>query len=167
MKKCMKWMRRIALIKLVVFTTLGAVLIVGMRKKDPRVLRVVRCMNRAVFNPEQMKTAGTPGAYASIVEHVGRTSGTEYRTPVGVVATDGGFVIALPYGDQADWLKNVLAAETATIVHEGETFEVDQPELVPIEQAAQWFSDKEHKAHAVFNIDHALVLQRPAPATAE
>ena len=163
----MKFLKRVALVKLVVFTTIGVVFIVGMRRKDPRVLRVVRCMNRAVFNPEQMKTAGTPGAYASIVEHVGRTSGTEYRTPVGVVATDGGFVIALPYDDQADWLKNVLAAGSATIIHEGETHEVDQPELVPIEDAAQWFSDKEQKAHAVFNVDRVLVLQRPAPTIVE
>lgn len=162
-----KFLKRVALVKLVAFTTIGIVFIVGMRRKDPRVLRVVRCMNRAVFNPKQMETAGTPGAYASIVEHVGRTSGTQYRTPVGVVATDDSFVIALPYGDQADWLKNVLAAGSATIVHEGETYEVNQPEIAPIEQAAESFSEKDQKAHEVFNVEQVLVLRRPEPAIAE
>lgn len=157
MKKCLKRVIEVAVLGVL---TVGVVFIVGMRNKNPKVLRAVRNFNRAVFNPDQMKTAGTQGAYASIVEHVGRTSGTEYRTPVGVVTTDDGFAIALPYGDQADWLKNVLAAGGATIVREGETFEVEGPEVVPIEEAAEWFSDKDRKAHEVFNIEHVLLLHR-------
>jgi deazaflavin-dependent oxidoreductase (nitroreductase family) len=140
--------------------TLGVVFIVGMRTKHPKVLRAVRCMNRAVFNPKQMESAGTPGAYASIIEHVGRTSGTEYQTPVGVVPTDDGFVIALPYGSEADWLKNVLAAGSATIVHDGATTDVVHPEVVPIEQAAAHFSEKDRKAHRVFAVDQALRVRR-------
>ena len=164
MKKCVK---RVVKVLVLGVLTLGVVFIVGMRNKNPKVLGAVRKMNRAVFNPKQMETAGTPGAYASIIKHVGRTSGTEYQTPVGVVATDEGFVIALPYGDQADWLKNVLAAGRATIVHEGETFEVDEPGVVPIEEAAEWFSEKDRKAHEVFNVEQVLRVRRPAPVAAE
>ncbi|MGZ4612806.1 MAG: hypothetical protein ACXV1K_06490 [Kineosporiaceae bacterium] len=51
-----------------------------------------------------MRTAGSPGAYASVVRHVGRTSGRRYETPVVPVATDGGFVVPLPYGPGTDWL---------------------------------------------------------------
>ena len=164
MKKCVK---RVVKVLVLGVLTLGVVFIVGMRNKNPKVLRAVRNVNKAVFNPEQMKTAGTPGAYASIVEHVGRTSGTEYQTPVGVVPTDDGFVIALPYGDQADWLKNVLAAGSATIVHDGETHEVEGPEVVPIGEAAEWFSEKDQKAHEVFNVEQVLRVRRPAPVAAE
>ena len=140
--------------------TLGVVLVVGMRTKNPKVLRAVRSMNRAVFNPKQMETAGTPGSSASIVRHVGRTSGTEYQTPVGVVRAGDDFLIVLPYGDQADWLKNVLAAGTATIVHDGATFEVEGPEVVPIESAAEHSSEQDQRAHRVFGVDQALRLRR-------
>lgn len=157
MKQCAK---RVVKVAVVGFLTLGVVFIVGMRNKNPKVLNAVRTMNRAVFNPKQMETAGTPGAYASIVKHVGRTSGTEYQTPVGVVPTDDGFVIALPYGDQADWLKNVVAAGHATIVHDGATHGVERPEVVPIGEAAQHFSDRDRKAHEVFNVDQVLRLRR-------
>lgn len=156
----LKWMKRIALIKLVVFATIGVVFVIGMRKKSPPVLRAVRRMNRATFNPKQMETAGTPGAYASVVKHVGRASGTEYETPVGVVATGDGFVIALPYGTQADWLQNVLAAGKATIVHEGETHEVEEPEVLPIRDAAEHFSEKDRMAHNIFGVEQALRLRQ-------
>lgn len=162
-----KWMKRIAIVKVVVFGTVAVVFLVGMRKKDPRVLRAVRHMNREVFNPMQMESAGTPGADASIIHHVGRTSGTEYQTPVGVVrAGDDSFVIALPYGDQADWLKNVLASGSATIVHEGETHEVEGPEVMPIVEAAAWFSGNDRKAHQVFNVEQVLRLRRTSATTA-
>ncbi len=45
-----------------------------------------------------------------VVHHVGRRSGRPYRTPVNVFAVDGDYVVALTYGRESDWLKNVLAA---------------------------------------------------------
>ena len=71
--------------------------VLGMRAKSPVVLRAVRRFNRRFMNPRQMKTAGTPGAYAGVILHVGRRSGRVYETPVGPFATNDGFVIALPY----------------------------------------------------------------------
>lgn len=76
----------------------------------PCVLNAVRRVNRAIFNPLQMKSAGTPGAYASVIRHHGRTSGRPYETPVGAVTTDDGFVIVLVYGSNTDWLKNCSPA---------------------------------------------------------
>ncbi len=102
----------------------------GMRSKSPPVLNAVRRFNRSVSNPRQMATAGSPGAYASVIRHVGRTSGREYETPIGAIATEDGFVVALPYGANADWLKNLLASGSASIVNEGSTYRVDQPEVV-------------------------------------
>lgn len=92
-----------------VLVAIGIVFMVGMRTKSPPVLHAVRRFNRAFTNPRAMKKAGTPGAYASVIRHVGRTTGRPYETPVEAFATDDGFLIALPYGSDADWLKNVLA----------------------------------------------------------
>src|SRR6267143_1895106 len=50
------------------------------------------------------------------------------------------FVMKLPYGRNTDWLKNVLASGSATIVHEGNTYRVDRPEIVPAFMAAPLFS---------------------------
>lgn len=139
---------------------LAAAFVVGMRRKSPALLRTVRRMNRAVFNPDQMKTAGTPGAYASVIRHVGRSSGRRYETPVGAAPTDDGFAIALPYGTQPDWLRNVLAAGSATLVHEGATYEVDQPEVVALAEVDEAFEPKARRTHQLFGIDEALRLHR-------
>jgi len=141
---------------LVVF---GAVFLVGMRVKSPLVLRTVRRVNRAFFNPRQMRTAGTPGAYASVIRHVGRTSGRPYETPVGAFATDDGFVIALPYGSDPDWLKNVLASGSATLVHEGGTYRVDRPELIPTTAAAPDLPVKEQRNLRLFAVDQCLQVR--------
>ena len=44
-----------------------------------------------------------------VVEHAGRRSGHRYRTPVNVFRTGTSYVIALTYGVESDWVKNVLA----------------------------------------------------------
>jgi len=65
-----------------VLVTIGVVFFVGMRTGSPFVRDVVRRFNRAFMNPHQMKTAGTPGAYASVIGHVGRTTSRPHETPV-------------------------------------------------------------------------------------
>jgi deazaflavin-dependent oxidoreductase (nitroreductase family) len=45
-----------------------------------------------------------------ILMHAGRKSGKVYRTPVNVFRASNGFVIALTYSSQSEWVKNVLAA---------------------------------------------------------
>jgi deazaflavin-dependent oxidoreductase (nitroreductase family) len=141
---------------LLVVVGLAVVFVVGMRTKSPVVLGVVRRMNKAVMNPVQMRSAGTPGAYASIIRHEGRSSRRTYETPVVAVPTEDGFVIALPYGDQADWVKNVLASGTATIVHEDDTVEVRDPELVAMDEVANLFPENDQQTHRVFAVEQAL-----------
>ncbi len=132
----------------------------GMRAKSPVVLRAVRRFNRRFMNPRQMKTAGTPGAYAGVIRHVGRRSGRVYETPVGPFATDDGFVIALPYGTSSDWVKNVLAAGSATLITEGETYEVDDPEIVPLSDVVDVLPSKERRNLRLFRVEQALRARR-------
>jgi deazaflavin-dependent oxidoreductase (nitroreductase family) len=134
--------------------------VVGMRTKSPPVLRLVRRVNRSVSNPIQMRSAGRPGAYASIIHHRGRISGQRYETPVGAEATDDGFVIALPYGTTTDWLKNLLADGTATIVNEGETFEVDQPEVRPLASEIARFPTADQRNLRRFRVEQCVRVRR-------
>lgn len=140
----------------------GVVFVVGMRTKSPVVLDTVRRTSRAM-KPLALKSAGTPGAYASVIRHVGRTTGRAYETPVGAVAIDDGFVIALPYGPNTDWLKNVLASGSAIIVDEGNTYDVDQPELLPMAAAVRYFSPQDQRAHRMFGVDQCLRVRRRGP----
>ena len=73
-------------------------LVAGMRWKLPPVLTAVRRMNRSVTNPRVMRTAGSAGAQTSVIRHTARTSGRAYETPVDVITTADGYLIALPYG---------------------------------------------------------------------
>ena len=143
-----------------VVSATGIVFVTGMRAKSPVVVNGVRRLGRAT-RPLAIKSAGGPGASASVVHHIGRTSGRSYATPVGAVPVDDGFVIALPYGDSADWLKNVLASGSATIVHDGSTYDVDRPEVVPLSAVEGQFSPADQRAHRLFGVDQCLRLRRP------
>jgi len=149
---------------LIVVMAIGIVFFVGMRTKSPLVQNTVRRFNRAFGNPHQMKTAGTPGASASVIRHVGRKTGRPYETPIVSFATPDGFVIALPYGQGTDWIKNVLATGSATIVNEGETWLVDRPELVPTSVAAPYLPAKEQRGLRRFAVDSCLQVHRVEPA---
>ena len=140
--------------------TLWVLLLVSLRTKFSPVLTAIRRLNRVVWNPRAMKAAGRPGAYASVIRHTGRITGTQYETPVGAVRTEDGFVIALPYGTSSDWLKNLLAARSAVIVDEGETFRVDAPELVSVTSANRHFSPKEQRIHRLYGVDLCLSVRR-------
>jgi deazaflavin-dependent oxidoreductase (nitroreductase family) len=149
-----------------VLVVIGIVFFVGMRTKSPAVQRAVRRFNRAFTNPHAMKTAGTPGVRASIVRHVGRSSGRPYETPVEAFATDDGFVIALPYGPDTDWLRNVLASGSATIVDDGNSYRVDQPDLVPSAVAAPYLPAKEQRSLRLFAVDQCLRVRTVEPENA-
>jgi deazaflavin-dependent oxidoreductase (nitroreductase family) len=103
-----------------------------------------------------MKSAGNPGAYASVIRHEGRKTGKTFETPVVAIPTDDGFVIALPYGPESDWVKNVLAGGSATIVHDGSTYVVEKPEVVPMTDAADSFPVPNQRTHRWFGVDECL-----------
>jgi deazaflavin-dependent oxidoreductase (nitroreductase family) len=135
------------------------VFVVGMRTKSPAVIDTVRRISRAT-KPFVLRTAGQPGAPASVVRHVGRISGREYETPVTAMATDDGFVIALPYGPRTDWLRNVQASGTATILDEGGTYAVDRPEVVPTIVAEPDLPPESLRMLRVFRVEECLRLRR-------
>ena len=138
---------------------LAIAFVVAWRKKSGLVLRPIIWMSKKVMNPMQMRSAGTPGAYASIVRHRGRISGAEYETPVGVVADGDTFLIALPYGSRAQWLRNVLAAGSATLVHEGRTCPVDRPELIATATVANRFSASDQGLFRWLRVEDCLRLR--------
>jgi deazaflavin-dependent oxidoreductase (nitroreductase family) len=64
-----------------------------------------------------------------VVVHRGRRSGRAYETPVNVFATADGYVLALTYGTDTDWVKNVLAAGGCELRTRGQVFRLTAPRL--------------------------------------
>jgi deazaflavin-dependent oxidoreductase (nitroreductase family) len=155
--------RAILIVLVVLFLPLSAIAIVyvlGIRSRNPTVRNATRRFHHVVGNPLQMRSAGTPGTFASVIRHQGRTTGKTYETPVWAAPTEEGFVIAIVYGSRSDWLKNVLASGAATIVHQGDTYPVDQPEIIPMERARAFFPARLQRIHRRIGVDRCLRVRR-------
>jgi deazaflavin-dependent oxidoreductase (nitroreductase family) len=86
-------------------------------------------INIAVTNRITSLFAGwLPGF--GILTHVGRKSGKVYRTPVNVFRAPNGFIIALTYGSQSEWVKNVLAAGACELKTRGKKYQLSAPKVV-------------------------------------
>jgi deazaflavin-dependent oxidoreductase (nitroreductase family) len=90
--------------------------------------RVAR-FNRAATNRLTLRIAGWLPGFA-IVAHVGRRSGKVYQTPVNAFRTATGYRIALTYGAESDWVRNVLAADRCTLTVRGKRVALEHPRLV-------------------------------------
>jgi deazaflavin-dependent oxidoreductase (nitroreductase family) len=141
-------------------SVIAVVYALGVRSKSATVRNAARRFHRAVGNPVQMVSAGTPGTFASVIRHQGRRTGRTYETPVWAVPTEDGFVIAIVYGSGTDWLKNVLASGAVAIVHEGEACPVDRPEIVPMERARAYFPATLQRIHRRIRVDRCLRVRR-------
>jgi len=64
-----------------------------------------------------------------VVVHTGRTSQRQYRTPVNVFRRGDRYIIALTYGSNADWVRNVLADGGCTLETRGRTCRLSSPRL--------------------------------------
>jgi deazaflavin-dependent oxidoreductase (nitroreductase family) len=64
-----------------------------------------------------------------VVIHTGRKSHRQYRTPVFVFPRDDRFVIALTYGRESQWVRNVLASGGCELETEGRTVRLTQPRM--------------------------------------
>lgn len=138
------------------FGGLLVVFIMGFRSKNPQFQGAVRRINRDHFNPKAMKTAGEAGSNASVVQHIGRKSWTPYETPVQAIRLNGEFVIPLPYGISADWVQNVLAADSAAIIHDGTTHKVIAPKVVEYDEVGHQLSYRDQQTHRLFGVDSFL-----------
>lgn len=85
-------------------------------------------VNRRVLNPAMRHLAGRV-PLMGIVQHRGRTSGRSYETPVLFFRSGDRFVIALTYGRDVDWVRNVVAAGEVTIRHRGRDLQAIAPQI--------------------------------------
>jgi deazaflavin-dependent oxidoreductase (nitroreductase family) len=72
----------------------------------------------------------------AVILHRGRRSGHHYRTPLLAFRRERTLVIALLYGKESDWLRN-LRAGGGQVVRRGRTFAVPPPEVVDTGEAGE------------------------------
>jgi deazaflavin-dependent oxidoreductase (nitroreductase family) len=112
-----------ALVILIVIVMVAPVLLLRFRK------RWVAAFNLAVTNRITSPFAGRLPGYG-ILTHVGRKSGRAYRTPVNVFREPDGFVVALTYGPECEWVRNVMAAGGGRLETRGKSHQLFAPEVV-------------------------------------
>jgi deazaflavin-dependent oxidoreductase (nitroreductase family) len=91
--------------------------------------RSIARFNRVVTNPVARLVTGRLPGFA-IVEHVGRRSKRVYRSPVNLFRSGDRYVIALTYGRESQWVRNVLAAGGCEIETVGRRVRLADPEIV-------------------------------------
>jgi deazaflavin-dependent oxidoreductase (nitroreductase family) len=88
--------------------------------------------NKAVANHVIRPLAYRLPGFAVIV-HRGRVSGAEFRTPVNCWHDDQSAIVALTYGPDTDWLKNLTAAGGGVLVTGATSHQVGRPVLIGAE----------------------------------
>lgn len=95
--------------------------------------RAVARFNRYATNPIARLFAGWAPGFC-ILRHTGRRTGRKYAIPLNVFEAEHGFVFALTYGPDADWVKNVMTAGTCTIRRRSQEVQLDDPRLISTEE---------------------------------
>src|SRR5215468_4984360 len=72
----------------------------------------------------------------AVILHRGRRSGRSYRTPLFAFRRDRTLVIALLYGGESDWLRN-LRAGGGQVIRAGRTYDVRPPVVVNTNASAR------------------------------
>jgi deazaflavin-dependent oxidoreductase (nitroreductase family) len=152
------WVAGIGTGLIVLVLGLLVVLVVGMRLHWRPVVRTVRRI-AVLSNRHQLRSAGSPGAYAAVVGHLGRRTGKPYRTPVRAVLRESCFYVALPYGSHSDWVQNVLANGFASVTFEGHTYSAQEPRVVSLAAVERQFTPRDQRAHRMFGVTEALVME--------
>jgi deazaflavin-dependent oxidoreductase (nitroreductase family) len=88
----------------------------------------VRRFTTGLFNPISRHFAAWLPWFGILV-YVGRKSGKTYHTPVNVFRHGEVYAVALTYGRDVAWVKNVLAAGGCEIVTRGRRIRVIEPRV--------------------------------------
>lgn len=87
-------------------------------------------INKRLFNPRALEN----GKW-KVMNHVGRSSGRHFRTPLDGYEVDGTYLFILVYGSGSDWVQNILASGEATLEAGEEILELTSPRILAAETA--------------------------------
>ncbi|HYX49290.1 MAG TPA: nitroreductase family deazaflavin-dependent oxidoreductase [Ktedonobacteraceae bacterium] len=126
----------------------------------------LRTFNKHVTNRFLRVFTGLSHGPFAIIHHVGRRSGKPYETVLWVWQMREGFVIALTYGTEVDWYRNMRAADGGAIYWHKRLYNVGKPELVSAETALTAFPTFFKFLFRTFGKQMQFVLMKPSGAMA-
>ncbi|WP_165978340.1 nitroreductase family deazaflavin-dependent oxidoreductase [Actinomadura darangshiensis] len=100
-------------------------------------------MPRSVARFNKVVTNRVQGVYApflppfAMIVHKGRRSGREYRTPVTAFRSGGRLIVGLPYGRDADWVRNLLAEGHGGVERLGRVRRIENPQVLTAADTAE------------------------------
>ena len=97
-----------------------------------------------------------------ILTHVGRKSGKVYRTPVNVFRASNGFIIALTYSSQSEWVKNVLAAGGCELKTRGKKYHLSATKVLR-DSMRRRFPIPVRVVLRIVGADEYMELSKPKP----
>jgi deazaflavin-dependent oxidoreductase (nitroreductase family) len=107
----------------------------------------------------------------AVIRHVGRRSGKSYETTIMVEPLGDSFVIALTYGPEVDWYRNILAAGRCTLLWHGKEYTLEKPEPIAMQAALPAFSRLQRPILRLVGVQHFVSMKYEegalAPATGE
>jgi deazaflavin-dependent oxidoreductase (nitroreductase family) len=116
------------------------------------------------LNPVMMPLAGKRwNPIFAVAEHRGRRSGRQYATPVAARRLEGGFVIALAFGAQVEWYRNLVAAQGGTIHWRGRAYPVGAPGRIDLETALPAFMLIQRLALRIARVDGYVRVRDAEP----
>ena len=124
-----------------------------------KILNSIRYFNKYVLNHLTLIFSESKIGPFSILVHKGRKSGKSYRTPVVATFIVDTIIIPLSYGDQVDWLRNILAAGGCEIVYRNERLIAANPEIVHSYEAIDHLPEKRRRLFERFKLEKFLRMQ--------
>ena len=99
----------------------------------------------------------------ALIRHRGRRSGRDYTTPVAVRATADAFVIALPWGAETQWVRNLIAAGGCTLKWRGEEHTAVDPTIIQGTKGSSAFNSLQQRLLRSAGVSTFVHLSRNRP----
>ncbi|MGD8605263.1 MAG: hypothetical protein PVF49_11900 [Anaerolineales bacterium] len=124
-----------------------------------KIINVMRIFNKKILNHIMLKLSETGRGPYTAIHHIGRCSGRTYRTPVFAYYDGNAIIIPLPYGDQVDWLRNILAQGGCEMIGDKSRITAASPQLLDQAAALAVLPTMRGKIFQLFSIEQFLSLQ--------
>jgi deazaflavin-dependent oxidoreductase (nitroreductase family) len=117
-----------------------------------------RLLNKYLFNRIIIALAKSGKGPFSVVYHVGRQSGRTYRTPVLASYVEDKIIIPLSYGENVDWLRNILAHGGCEIIYKDRKMGATNPKVIGSMDAFVILPEKRRRLFERFETEKFLLL---------
>jgi deazaflavin-dependent oxidoreductase (nitroreductase family) len=100
----------------------------------------------------------------AVIEHRGRRSGRSYAAPVAARRTGAGFTIALAFGAQVDWYRNLVAAGHGVIRWRGKSYPINAPQRIDAATGLPSFHPVQRLLLRIAGVDGFIRVRDSEPA---